>query len=557
MDYKNIYDGGLCISSEKYDGVIITTQSLNISWQPLINHRKTFSNLDYVTVTWQDIDACSDYWNSTPLFNDTQAHMREFLKDAYQDWEINYVILGGDWDSIYQIVPYRLFTDIEEEHGIDTMPCDMYFSHLDGDWYYDASSVWGGGIGDNTNDYYAELYLGRITAHDETTVQNAIDKIIWYDNHLFDKDWSNKIAFWGGNLGWTATSKQYMEELRLGTDTYRNFTGYEEWNDNTTYYDMDTSERLYHADLGSSYKTYWVNSIQNNNFAVVNHLDHSDWNIPFSLSNWATIYNTHPFFGYTQGCFAGRFSSGAAGCEQMMCSYPDRHAYALILNTGYGYGSSSTTDGPGQYLNCMFWDYFFNATSNNLDSWQLGKAQQYSKDKMSGFISENHAICYNWYSTHYFGDPAQTWYNPMILQPMNNSDYESVYGRSLIRTAETANGTISFYWGNNTFMGNVTNLIKGELAVFNITEPIWLNHDTIYYWYVIENSSQSPTYNFHTSYAWDINEDRKINSADISIIVFNYFDTGCPGWIGADADINGIISGSDISFLMSHYFENY
>ncbi len=422
------YPGGLCSPPQHYDYVIITSDSLKqttgypYNWSSLLTHRKTYNDLDGIIVTVQEIESCHDYWNSTPTFNDSQARIREFCKDAYLDWDTEYILLGGDWDSTasHQIVPYRLFTDREETETYNTMACDKYYSHLDGTWYYSAQSIWGGGRSSGVNDYYAELYVGRIAAYNASMVSNAVQKIIWYDL-VASGEWLTQVSFFGGNLGWSVTAKQYMEELRLGSDTYRSFTGFEEWNSAHPEDLLDTSERLYHADLGSTYKTYFSNSIQNNNASIINHLDHSDYNTPFGLTNWLYRYNTKPFFGYTQGCLAGRFHAGYAGSEQLMCRHPDRHAFALVLNTGYGYGSSSSTNGPSQYIHSYFYDYFFNNQSSNQNNWQLGKAVAYANQKMSARIDiSSHAWCYAWYSAHFFGDPAQ------ILR-IQQTDSEQIY----------------------------------------------------------------------------------------------------------------------------------
>lgn len=409
------YPAGLCESQQSYQYVIITSQSLKdttgyaYNWSSLLTHRKTYNNLNGTIVTVQDIDACPAYWNTTALFNDSQVHIREFCKDAYLDWGTDYILLGGDWDSTasHQIVPYRLFTDREETETYNTMACDKYYSHLDGTWYYSPQGIWGGGRNSGVNDPYAEVYVGRIAAYNGSMVSNAVQKIIWYDQ-VTSTDWLSQVSFLGGNLGWSVTAKQYIEELRLGSDTYRTFTGFEEWNNAHPDSLMDTTERIYHADVGSTYKTYFSNSIQNDNASIVNHLDHSDYNSPFGLTNWLYRYNTKPFFGYTQGCLAGRFHAGYAGSEQLMCRHAERHAFALVLNIGYGYGSSSNTNGPSQYIHSYFYDYFFNNQSTAMTNWQLGKAFAYANQKMSARIDiSSHAWCYAWYSAHFFGDPAQ------------------------------------------------------------------------------------------------------------------------------------------------------
>lgn len=422
------FSGGLCDPADTFEYVIITSSALSdttsslYNWSDLISHRQSYSGLSGMIVTVEEIDACADYWNETVVFNDTQAHIREFLKDAYDDWETEYVLLGGDWDSTEsnQVVPYREFTDTMETETYDSMACDLYYSHLDGDWYFSDETVWGGGKNSGVNDLFGELFVGRITVSSGDEVSNAVYKIINYDtNASLSTDWLRSVSFWGGSLGWVSTSKQYMEELRLGTDTYRTFTGFEEWNDNFSAQQFDTSERLYHADLGSGYTTYFSNSVEDDNASIINHLDHSSWNSPMGLIGWVSRFNTKPFLGYSQGCLAGRYQEGDSGCEWLICNYEGRHAYGLVLNTGYGYGSGSTTDGASQYVMAYFWDYFFNNQSLTQENWQLGKAMNYAKGKISSVIdSRSHAWCYAWYSGQFFGDPAQT----LRL----NSSYDSV-----------------------------------------------------------------------------------------------------------------------------------
>jgi hypothetical protein len=375
------------------------------------------------------------------------------------------------------------------------------------------------------NDYYAELYIGRIAAYNASMVSNAVQKIIWYDLSA-PEEWLSKVSFLGGNLGWTVSSKQYMEELRLGTDTYRTFTGFEEWN--TTHPDipLDTSERIYHADIGSTYKIYFSNSIEDDNASIVNHLDHSDWNSPFGLTNWQTRYNTKPFFGYSQGCLAGRFQVGYAGSEQLICRYPERHAFAAVLNTGYGYASSTSSNGPSQYIQCYFYDYFFNNQSNDTAHWQLGKAHTYAHDKMSTRIElSSHAWCYAWYSAHLFGDPCQilrlknseqdeitidgeTPRNGSTNVPLNTTilsvNLQQSQGYLMNYTIQTV-PDIGNCSGNNVTNGSVSCSISG------------LTYSIFYTWFVIVfDGTQWTNCSF-----WFTTENPETNPPEISSIWYN------------------------------------
>jgi hypothetical protein len=403
-----------CNPAETYEYVIITDESLlnssgyNYSWYDLIEHRRNYSGLNGTIVTVQQIENCSDYQNNTYPFNDSVYSIREFIKDAYQNWDTEYVLLGGNWrdsDLSGQTLPYRLFTDRYETDAYDTMPCDLYYSNLDGDWWYSNYSVWGGGKNSPVNDKFSEIYVGRITAYAPEHVSNAVSKIIWYDMDAHNETWLRTATFAGGSLGWTVTSKKYMEELRIGNGSYSENVGFGEWNSANPNYQLYTLENRYYYDDGN-----WgdfTNSIESDNSSLINHIGHAGWDTPFSLSNWLSRNNSLPFFGYSQGCLAGRFSSGFSGCEQLVCSYLEKHAFAVVLNTGYGYGNSFSTEGSSQQQQKIFWDYFFDENASNSSQWELGRSHAYSKDEFSAYIDSSHAKCYVWYSAHLFGDPAQ------------------------------------------------------------------------------------------------------------------------------------------------------
>ena len=67
--------------------------------------------------------------------SDNPEDIREYIRDAYNNWGIDYVLLGGDDD----IIPSRTLyfgTDLQEEYGAGDMfgPSDLYYACLDGSW---------------------------------------------------------------------------------------------------------------------------------------------------------------------------------------------------------------------------------------------------------------------------------------------------------------------------------------------------------------------------------------------------------------------------------------
>jgi len=119
--------------SEDYDYVVITSKALNSSngdytFQDLVAW-KNQKGVKATIVTVERIlnepayhcggtygDGCA-----IPEFNDTAAHIRNFIKDAYQNWGIKYVLLGGDGDG----------ADVGGESGNDIIPCRGFYGFVD------------------------------------------------------------------------------------------------------------------------------------------------------------------------------------------------------------------------------------------------------------------------------------------------------------------------------------------------------------------------------------------------------------------------------------------
>ncbi len=87
--------------SKSYEYVIITTELLNNThtFQDLID-LKIRKGINATIVTVEEIIRNPAYWNSSMLFNDTQAKIRNFIRDIYLNWKTDYILLGGDLEQI-------------------------------------------------------------------------------------------------------------------------------------------------------------------------------------------------------------------------------------------------------------------------------------------------------------------------------------------------------------------------------------------------------------------------------------------------------------------------
>ena len=397
------YVGGICSSNETVDYVIVTKSSLENSFDTLRSHRENYSEITCRIVTIEDILSNPSY-----IGVDSAEQLREFCKDAYLDWGTKYIVLGGGWvDSTpsEQIIPYRLMTDVNINLEYNTIPSDIYYSNLDGDWKYN-SELWGGGKG-GANDYDSELIVGRIPISNSDMADRFIDKIISYETNSTSK-FLRSVMFCGADLGWSVESKDYLEELRIGESPYAEFIGFQEWSQQNNNI-LLTNYTYYDADYGSSAIGMWRQSIKDDNCSFINYLGHGNPYNVLDLGNNYVLNNKQYPIVLSGSCLSGRFIN--KNC--VVNTYTSKYDYGfslMMLNTGYGWGSGSTTNGATQYIQRYVIDYFFN---NQQTDWEVGKSLNYARDKIVDVIPEkSNAWTYAWYSMNLFGDPAMKYQIP-------------------------------------------------------------------------------------------------------------------------------------------------
>jgi hypothetical protein len=116
--------------------------------------------------------------------------MRMFIRDAYEKWGIEWVLLGGDTN----VLPARYGVNTYyPPQGFTEIPVDMYFSCLDGNWNADGDYVFGE-AGDDC-DMADEVMLGRAPVSDEAAATVFVDKVISYERTVAGDAWTNRVLF--------------------------------------------------------------------------------------------------------------------------------------------------------------------------------------------------------------------------------------------------------------------------------------------------------------------------------------------------------------------------
>jgi hypothetical protein len=452
---------------ESYDLLILTTDSLKSGFIPLKNAHDA-KGLDTVIKTLTDVGS------SDP------EEIRDYIRDAYYNWGINYVLIGGDHD----IVPARILWVYgldEETTPYETfMPSDIYYSCLNGPYNYDGDEKWGeptDGEDGGDVDLYADVYVGRACVDSSSDVSNFVTKTVTYinqdpslpylSNALFAGEYMGDygIATWGGN---------YLDQMiDICTDD-----GYTTMGVPSVNYTID---KLYDRDWpGNDWPKSEIIDRIDAGVHFINHLGHAYYEYDMKMYN-EDIYdlsNDEYCFIYSQGCMAGGFDDNYVDCiAEHFTVKTDTGAVSGIWNARYGWFWSYSTDGDSQRFHREFWDAVFGEGIP-----QMGKANSDSKEDNLAIIGRS---CIRWvyYETNLFGDPSLCFYEieendepdvPEITGPTRHEpgvEYEYTF----VSTDPDEDGLYYYIdWSDGEIVDWAGPVASGEPLTFN---HIWIEKE--------------------------------------------------------------------------------
>jgi hypothetical protein len=375
-------------SFENYDLLIITTDALKTGFEPL---QQTHDATGVATV----IKTLTDIGGS-----DLES-IRNYIRAAYTDWGVEYVLIGGDDNIVAAPILWVSGMDENVSYYEDTMPADLYYACLDGPYNYDNDGYWGepnDGTDGGDVDLVAEVYVGRACVGTTTEVNNFVTKTVAYINRDVNDPYLKKInlaAEYLGDYGIASYGGTYMDQLVNGSSD----DGYTTVGISSDDYVIS---KLYDSPI-YSWPSSAIISVINNGVHVINHLGHASYEYDLKLDTYDVDGLTNPSnrtcFIYSQGCMAGGFDSGDCIAEHFTVK-TTHAAFGVIMNARYGFFWSYSTDGDSQRLHRQFWDAVFGEMIP-----EIGRANHDSKEDNLPIIGRS---CIRWvyYETNLFGDPA-------------------------------------------------------------------------------------------------------------------------------------------------------
>ena len=374
--------------SDDYELLILTSESFSGGFNSL-------KQIHDATGTPTIIKTLSDIGSSN------LEDIRDYIRDAYNNWGIDYVLIGGDNDILPAPILWVYGLDEETSPYETYMPSDIYYACLDGPYNYNGDDKWGeptDGEGGGDVDLFAEVYVGRACVGNMSEVSNFVTKTIAYLTRDPEDDYLANASFVGeylGDYGIASWGGNYMDQLINGSSA----DGYSTVGINSSKYNIDT---LYDRDYpGNDWPPSEIFNRIENGVHIINHGGHSNYhyNMRMTNDNIDMLTNNDLCFIYSQGCNSGGFDDDDCIAEHFTVK-TIYGAFAGIWNARYGFFWSYSTDGDSQRLQRQFWDAIFNE-----DMPELGKANHDSKEDNIAIINRS-MIRWCYYETNLFGDPT-------------------------------------------------------------------------------------------------------------------------------------------------------
>lgn len=189
---------------EEYELIILSPTDFSDELQPLVSH-KIDRNISTKLVTLSEIKS-GIYFPAEG--RDEPEQVKYFIKNAYEQWGIRYVLLVGGVDEF----PVR-YTHVFVNYGDgddEVFVTDLYYADLYDEngfcsWDSNENDVfgefeWGDEKLTDEIDIYPDVAVGRLAAISEEEVTTAVNKIISYETaESYKQEWFTTVLYCGGD----------------------------------------------------------------------------------------------------------------------------------------------------------------------------------------------------------------------------------------------------------------------------------------------------------------------------------------------------------------------
>ncbi len=364
------------------DYLIVTSEELRAAFEPL-RRWKMRKGLSSTVIAVETIAYTYDG-------KDLAEKIRNCIRDFHDVLSTQWVLLGGDVD----IVPTRI-ADVPVSDR-PYLPCDLYYSDLDGTWNDDGDLRWGE-VPDDSIDMYSDVYVGRAPVSTPAEAEIFVNKVLTYEGCHGGTEIAQDSLLFAGEVLWGDPAlpndpeytdggrcKDVLDSLCLPEDI-EPIKLYE------TRGNLNRSSMISHLNSGMDI----INLVCHGQYTSISVGSDLLTNVDLE-----SLTNT-PCFGvlYSTACYSGGFDQPECIGEAWVLS-PAGGGF-FIGNSRYGYNLPGFPgEGPSDLLDQAFFKAVF---IDNTD--ELGKAHSQAKDEYVSQAIGDPYLRYVIYELNLLGDP--------------------------------------------------------------------------------------------------------------------------------------------------------
>ena len=339
------------LSSDDVKYVIITSESLKDNFQVLADWKiKKGIPAEVVTVSW-----ITDNYSGV----DNHEKIRNFIKDAAENFGTTWVLLGGDTNIIPVRKGYGEVDGAAAGTEVDYIPADLYYSDLDGNWNADNDGTYGE-VEDNV-DLYPDVFVGRAPVDSAAEAQTFVDKTLSYEKNppvgyqesvLFLAEILNQSPYTDGGIAKDVIDDNYIP-------------------------DGFSVTKLYESSGNLNHDTAWDNL--NSGYGIVNHVGHANYNVlsvgdgSLYLSDMNSLTNSSEYsVFYSIGCWSAAMDRDSIGEHFVLAENGGGPVY--VSNSRYGWywpghpGEGSSDRYDQEFFNSLFVENIYRVGETLADS---------------------------------------------------------------------------------------------------------------------------------------------------------------------------------------------
>jgi len=192
-----------------YDLLIIAPSEFIDELKPLVGHKNSHG-VETILVSLDEIYNGAYF---TTQGRDDAEKVKYFIKNAYDEWGIKYVMLvGGRHGGLFKEkwwCPVR-YVHLDDKSNWETAYLsDLYFADIYdsngkfSSWDTNGNGIFGEWKGssaeDSPIDLKPDVYVGRLACRDKFEVKLMVDKIITYENNTYGQPWFKKMVCVAGD----------------------------------------------------------------------------------------------------------------------------------------------------------------------------------------------------------------------------------------------------------------------------------------------------------------------------------------------------------------------